>query len=86
MSAQIRYAYRKGHTWLFRRNYPSDVALVLGSAALKQSLKTGSASTAKQRAAEVNARFEVLVAQVREGAEVVLSDVTAWSKGAGDRP
>ncbi|WP_299355945.1 DUF6538 domain-containing protein [uncultured Shimia sp.] len=78
MSAQIRYAYRKGHTWLFRRNYPSDVALVLGSAAMKQSLKTGSASTAKQRAAEVNARFEVLVAQVREGAEVVLSDVSAW--------
>ena len=80
MSAQIRYAYRKGHTWLFRRNYPKDVALVLGSAAMKQSLKTGSASTARQRAAEVNAKFEVLVARVRESAEEVLSDVTAWSK------
>ena len=23
MSAQIKYAYLKGHTWLFRRNYTS---------------------------------------------------------------
>jgi hypothetical protein len=40
MSAQIKYAYLKDQTWLYRRNYPVDVALVLGSAALKQSLKT----------------------------------------------
>ncbi len=31
MSAHIRYAYLKGHTWLFRRNYPVDVALALGA-------------------------------------------------------
>ncbi len=31
MSAHIRYAYLKGHTWLYRRNYPVDVALALGA-------------------------------------------------------
>ena len=41
MSAQIRYAYLKGQTWLYRRNYPKDVAALLGQKALKQSLKTG---------------------------------------------
>ncbi len=75
MTTQIRYAYLKGHTWLYRRNWPRDVALVLGSAALKQSLKTGHAPTAKVRAAEVNARFEALVDRVRSGAEEALSSV-----------
>lgn len=41
MSARIRDAYLKGHTWLYRRNYPKDVALALSQRALKQSLKTG---------------------------------------------
>lgn len=85
MSTQIKYAYLKGHTWLYRRNYPVDVALVVGSAALKQSLKTRDRPTARVRAAEVNARFEVLVDRVRSGAEEALSgplvDATApeWS-------
>src|SRR6056297_3147280 len=81
MSTRIRYAYLKGHTWLYRRNYPVDVALALGSKAYKQSLKTGSASEARVRAAEVNAQFETLVSQVRSKAEVALSDTpgrTAW--------
>ncbi len=26
MSAQIRYTYLKGQTWLYRRNSPKDVA------------------------------------------------------------
>ena len=56
MSAHIKYAYLKGHTWLYRRNWPKDVALVLGQQALKQSLKTRDISTARVRAAEVNAR------------------------------
>nr|WP_321254703.1 DUF6538 domain-containing protein [uncultured Ruegeria sp.] len=84
MSAHIRYAYLKGHTWLFRRNYPVDVALALGAQALKQSLKTGDRNTARVRTAEVNARFETLVEQVRGQAEDALSatestaDVLDW--------
>lgn len=73
MSAQIKYAYLKGHTWLYRRNYPKDVALALGQQALKRSLKTGDASTARVRAAELNARYETLLAQVRSRAEGALS-------------
>jgi hypothetical protein len=55
-SATIRYAYLKGQTWLYRRNYPKDVAALLGQQALKQSLKTSDAKVARQRAAEVNTR------------------------------
>ena len=58
MSAQIKYAYLKGHTWLYRRHYPNDIALVLGTRAMKQSLKTGDPTTARVRAAELNAQFE----------------------------
>jgi len=88
MSAQIRYAYLKGHTWLYRRNYPKDVALALGQQALKQSLKTGDASTARVRAAELNARYETLVAQVRSQAEEALSapESTAGSPGWAAQP
>ncbi|SMP28235.1 DUF6538 domain-containing protein [Shimia sagamensis] len=89
MSAQIRYAYLKGHTWLFRRNWPKDVELVLGQQALKQSLKTNSVHTARARAAEVNLRYEKTVSQVRAGAEEALSqpektaDVLDWAEASG---
>ncbi|MDO6800793.1 DUF6538 domain-containing protein, partial [Shimia thalassica] len=73
MTAQIKYAYLKDRTWLYRRNWPVDVALVIGSRAMKQSLKTGNAATARVRAAEVNASFERVVSEVRERAEDVLS-------------
>jgi len=63
---RIPYAYLKQQTWLYRRNYPRDLQPMLGQA-LKQSLKTGDARTAKQRAAEVNATFEEIVARAREG-------------------
>ena len=88
MSAQIRYAYLKGHTWLYRRNYPKDVALALGQQALKQSLKTGDTSTARVRAAELNARYETLVVQVRSQAEEALSapESTAGSPGWATHP
>jgi len=67
-SARIRYAYLKGQTWLYRRNYPKEVASLLGHQALKQSLKTSDAKVARQRAAEVNARYEETVDQVLSGA------------------
>lgn len=76
MSASIKYAYLKGRTWLYRRNYPKDVALALGSAALKQSLKTGDASTARVRAAELNARYERAVSKARDITEELLSGRT----------
>lgn len=78
MSAQIRYAYLKQQTWLYRRNYPRDVAIVLGSQALKQSLKTSDRNVARARAAEVNARFETLVAKVRSGAAEALAGSPEW--------
>ena len=80
MSAQIKYAYLKGHTWLYRRNYPKDVAMVLGQQALKQSLKTGSTNTARLRAAEINVRFETIVSQVRESAEETLTAAPGWEE------
>ncbi len=81
MSAQIKYAYLKQHTWIYRRNWPKDVALVLGAQALKQSLKTHDTSLARVRAAEVNASFEVKVSQVRAQATEAAQVVPDW---AGD--
>ncbi len=63
---RIPYAYLKQQTWLYRRNYPKALQPLLGQA-LKQSLKTGDAKEAKVRAAEVNAKFEEIVAKAREG-------------------
>ncbi|WP_340264004.1 DUF6538 domain-containing protein [Sulfitobacter pontiacus] len=71
MSAQIKYAYLKGHTWLYRRHYPKDVALVLGHPVLKQSLKTGDPTAARARAAELNAQFEKTVSQARSVTECI---------------
>jgi hypothetical protein len=65
MSIRIKYAYLSGQVWLYRRNYPEVVQLALGSQALKQSLKTGDAKLARQRALEVNARYEDLVTKTR---------------------
>jgi len=84
MSASIKYAYLKGRTWLYRRNYPRDVALVLGSAALKQSLKTGDASTARVRAAELNAHYERVVGQARAVAGELVGE--GQSAPIDDRP
>jgi len=67
-SARIRYAYLKGQTWLYRRNYPKEVASLLGLQALKQSLKTSDAKVARQRAAEVNVRYDETVRQALSGA------------------
>jgi len=81
--SEIKYAYLKGQTWLYRRNYPKDVAPFLGSRALKQSLKTGDVKTARARAAEVNAKYEELVRKVRSGAEDLLSDAETTADSSG---
>lgn len=82
-SATIRYAYLKGQTWLYRRNYPKEVAALIGQQALKQSLKTSDAKVARQRAAEVNTHYESTVEQALSGAlslpRVATSDAGDWS-------
>jgi integrase len=83
MPSKIKYAYLKQQTWLFRRNYPEDVALVLGTKALKQSLKTGDPKLAAARASEVNLRFEQQVEKVRSGLEVALTEVPARAPQSG---
>lgn len=83
--SDIKYAYLKGQTWLYRRNYPKDVAPVIGARALKQSLKTGDVKTARSRAAEVNAKYEDLVRKARNGAEDVLSDAQSGTGAFGWR-
>lgn len=67
MSIRIKYAYLKQQTWLYRRSYPKDVAVLLGVATLKQSLKTGDASVARTRVRELDTKFEEIVVQVRSG-------------------
>lgn len=69
MSVRIQYAYLKQQTWLYRRNYPKELQGVLGQA-YKQSLKTGDARVAKARAAEVNAKYEEIIARAKAGGVV----------------
>ena len=60
MSTQIKYAYKRHNTWVYRRTYPQHLQPLLGSS-LKQSLKTADAKTAKARVAELNQTFTNIV-------------------------
>ena len=60
MSTQIKYAYKRHNTWVYRRTYPQHLQPLLGSS-LKQSLKTADAKTAKARVAELNLTFTNIV-------------------------
>ena len=60
MSTQIKYAYKRHNTWVYRRTYPIHLQHLLGSS-LKQSLKTADAKTAKARVAELNQTFTNIV-------------------------
>src|SRR5210317_1777542 len=60
MSTQIKYAYRRHNTWVYRRTYPKHLQEVLGSS-LKQSLKTADATIAKARVAELNQTYQSIV-------------------------
>jgi integrase len=82
MSITIKYAYLKDQTWMFRRNYPADVRFVLGSQALKQSLRTGDPRIARTRAAEVNARFDQIVARTRATGKASLETLASCSEPA----
>jgi integrase len=75
----MKYATLKQNTWIFRRHYPKDVSLVLGTGAMKQSLKTGDVAVAKARVAEVNVHFDDVVRRVRAGLEPGCNKLD-WSK------
>ena len=60
MSTQIKYAYKRHNTWVYRRTYPKHLQELLGSS-LKQSLKTTDATTAKARVAELNKTYQSIV-------------------------
>ena len=62
MSTQLRYAYKRHNTWIYRRTYPKRLQHLLGSA-LKQSLRTSDARTAKNRVTELNETFTSIVAE-----------------------
>ena len=78
MSIKIKYAYLSGQVWIYRRNYPEDVRLVLGSQALKQSLKTADPRLARSRVAEVDARYETIVTSTRSGGQQSSKDAYSW--------
>ena len=69
MSTQMKYAYRRHNTWIYRRTYPVHLHDVLGSS-LKRSLHTADAKVAAKRVAELNTTFEAIVAE----AEAKLAD------------
>jgi len=64
MSTQIKYAYKRHNTWVFRRTYPKALQPLLGSA-LKQSLKTGDATQAKARVAELNQTYHSIIQEAQ---------------------
>ncbi|PXW67583.1 site-specific recombinase XerD [Loktanella sp. PT4BL] len=60
MSTQIKYAYRRHNTWIYRRTYPVHLQEILGSS-LKRSLHTADAKVAAKRVAELNTTFDAIV-------------------------
>jgi integrase len=64
MSIRIKYAYKKHNTWIYRRVYPKPLQPLLGSA-FKQSLKTGDATQAKTRVAEMNQTFTTIIKEAQ---------------------
>ena len=64
MSPQIKYAYKTHNTWVYRRTYPKALQPLLGTA-LKQSLKTGDATQAKTRVAELNQTFTTIIKEAQ---------------------
>ena len=65
MSTQIKYAYKRHNTWVYRRTYPQHLQHLLGSS-LKQSLKTADAKTAKARLAELNQTYQSIVKEAEQ--------------------
>ena len=75
MSPQIKYAYKRHNTWIYRRVYPKPLQPLFGTA-LKQSLKTGDAREAKLRVAELNQTFTTLIKEAQAHAAATPLTVT----------
>ena len=75
MSSQIKYAYKRHNTWIYRRTYPKALQPILGTA-LKQSLKTSDATQAKLRVAELNQTFTTLIKEAQAHAAATPLTVT----------
>ena len=65
MSTQIKYAYRRHNTWIYRRTYPVQLQEILGSS-LKRSLHTADAKVAAKRVAELNTTFAAIIKEAEE--------------------
>ena len=65
MSTQIKYAYKRHNTWVYRRTYPQHLQPLLGSS-LKQSLKTADAKAAKARVAELNQTYQSIITEAEQ--------------------
>ena len=76
MSPQIKYAYKTHNTWVYRRTYPKALQPLLGTA-LKQSLKTGDATQAKLRVAELNTTFTTIIKEAQAHALATPHTATA---------
>ena len=81
MSTQIKYAYKRHNTWVYRRTYPKHLQEYLGSS-LKQSLKTADAKTAKARVAELNQTFTKIVKEAEAHVSAHHSHPAASEQGA----
>jgi integrase len=75
MSPQIKYAYKRHNTWIYRRTYPKALQPILGTA-FKQSLKTSDATQAKARVAELNQTFTTLIKEAQAHAAATPLTVT----------
>ena len=64
MSADIKYAYKRHNTWVYRRTYPKALQPILGSS-LKKSLRTADAKQAKARVTELNQTYTNLVKEAQ---------------------
>jgi len=75
MSPQIKYAYKRHNTWIYRRTYPKALQPILGTA-FKQSLKTSDATQAKARVAELNQTFTTIIKEAQAHAAATPLTVT----------
>jgi integrase len=76
MSADIKYAYKRHNTWVYRRTYPKALQPILGSS-FKQSLRTADAKQAKARVAELNQTFTNLVKEAKVHADAATDEPNA---------
>ncbi len=63
----MKYAYRNGENWLYRRKFPQDVRHLFPTEVHKVSLKTRDKDVAKARVNSENQNFERMVASARSG-------------------